>query len=104
MPERVNQNMCGLEFDPRVVRVRPSGAEERVAINLIMLHGVSLNDLVRVTGLTDEQVLSEIKTLRKDYDVRGNKRTGYKLSPDPLKRAALNDHIEELSESRVVRE
>ena len=103
MSERINKNMCHLEFDPSVVDVKPSSPQEKTARDLLILHHASLDDLVRSTGLTPEQVLTEVKSLRSEYDIRGNKRIGYRLSPDPLKRVALRRHIEELSEARVVR-
>ena len=103
MSERVNQNMCHLEFDPSVVGVKPISPQEQVCHDLLILQDASLSDLVRLTGLTPEQVLTEIKTLRKDYGVRGNKRTGYLLSSDPLERVSMSRHIEELSEARAIR-
>ena len=97
------QNMCHLEFDPSVIGVKPIGAEESIVHNLLLLHEASLKDLVEMTGLTEKQVLSEIKILRKEFGVRGDKRNGYKLSSNPLERVAMSHRDNELSEGRAIR-
>jgi len=98
-----NQNMCHLEFDPGVVGVKPATSLEKVALGLLILQDASLDDLVNSSGLTSNQVLKQIKTLRRDYGVSGNKRTGYELSADPMERVSMCALVEKLSEERTVR-
>jgi hypothetical protein len=93
---------CPLEQDSCVSPNKPS-SEERVIMGLILLKTPSLEDLVIITDLKPEQVLKEIKNLRKEYGVRGNKRIGYSMGKEPLKCLSMSRHLSDLEEARFAK-
>ena len=98
MSEHLNEG-CHLQWEPSVAGNKPS-PQEKVILFLLLAKEISLDDLARATRLSREQILGEIKTLRKEYGVRGNKRIGYSLSNEPLERLSMSRHLSDLEDIR----
>ena len=98
---RDGQQMCALANMPEShANSRPMQPLVKVAYNLMLMQEASLSDLARITILPQEDVLSQISTLRREFGIRGNRVSGYKLSKDLEKRVALSEFIEKEQEKR----
>ena len=67
-----------------------------IANNMLMLQTASLQNLVQLTHLPEAAVLEEIKELRRDFGLKGNKRIGYTLSPEAEDRVGMCSAVQEM--------
>ncbi len=85
------------------IKSAPMSNTEMIAYYMIRCREISFPELSRMTELPDEEILDSVKTLRKQFDLQGNKKNGYKVSEDMDERIAMGDWITEQMENRVIK-
>jgi len=90
--------------EPNSTYMKPGSNTEEVAYMLLVLKNASVADLTRLTGFNEEEIIESVKPLRKNFGLKGNKKTGYSVSDDIEVRVDMNRWVTDQRDKRITRE